>query len=86
VIADHLGLSRPAVSRQLRILREAGLVRVSASWIDGRGLVYSLDPTTHGRITAWLAGTGIGLEAAIRAAAKPAAGDDADASGNPPAG
>ncbi|OGO54772.1 MAG: hypothetical protein A2V85_18230 [Chloroflexi bacterium RBG_16_72_14] len=61
-LARKIGLSRPATSRQLRLLREAGLVRVMRSPIDGRGLIYTLHPDTHGRITAWLAGTEIGLE------------------------
>jgi DNA-binding transcriptional ArsR family regulator len=60
-IASALGLSRPATSRQLRILRDAGLVRAIPSRIDRRGSVYTLDPATHGRITAWLAGTEIAL-------------------------
>jgi DNA-binding transcriptional ArsR family regulator len=61
-ISRKIGLSRPATSRQLRLLREAGLVRVMRSPIDGRGLIYALHPDAHGRITAWLAGTEIGLE------------------------
>lgn len=63
-VADALGLSRPATSRQLRLLQAAGLVRVRPSYIDGRGLVYSLDPAAHRQITAWLAGTGVGLRGA----------------------
>jgi DNA-binding transcriptional ArsR family regulator len=56
-IARAIGLSRPATSRQLRLLAEAGLVRGDRSWIDGRGILYRIDPDAHGRITAWLAGT-----------------------------
>lgn len=39
-IAGRFAVSRPAVSRHLRVLREAGLVRVE---VDGRHLVYSVD-------------------------------------------
>ncbi len=60
-IAREIGLSRPATSRQLRLLCDAGLVVMARSRIDGRGFVYSLDHGAHGRITAWLAGTGVGL-------------------------
>jgi DNA-binding MarR family transcriptional regulator len=59
-IAAELGLSRPAVSRQLRLLQEAGLIRVYRSYIDGRGLMYQLNPSATRQITAWLAGTGVG--------------------------
>ena len=61
-IARELGLSRPATSRQLRLLQEAGLIHGFASLADRRGVLYMLHPNTHGRITAWLAGTGVGLE------------------------
>lgn len=61
-IAMAIGLSRPATSRQLRLLREAGLIRAIPSRHDRRGSIYTLDPRSHGRITAWLAGTEIGLE------------------------
>ena len=64
-LAFELGLSRPAVSRQLRLLVDAGLIRSARSLTDGRGIVYSIDPRELGRITAWLAGTGVGLEESI---------------------
>ena len=38
-VADRFMISRPAVSRHLRVLREAGLVRDTA---DGRRRVYTL--------------------------------------------
>jgi DNA-binding transcriptional ArsR family regulator len=38
-VADRFAISRPAVSRHLRVLREAGLVRDTA---DGRRRVYTL--------------------------------------------
>jgi DNA-binding transcriptional ArsR family regulator len=61
-IAWELGRSRPATSRQLRLLAEAGLIHVLPTSFDGRAVLYAIDPRHHGRITAWLAGTGIGLE------------------------
>ena len=59
-IAAEIGLSRPATSRQLRLLREAGLIRQTRSHFDRRSVLYSIDPLRHGPITAWLAGTGVG--------------------------
>lgn len=61
-IAREIGLSRPATSRQLGILRDAGLIARVPSRIDGRSWVYRLDGRATGRITAWLAGTEVGLE------------------------
>jgi DNA-binding transcriptional ArsR family regulator len=60
-LAAELGLSRAAMSRQLRLLRDAGLIRTNRSRLDGRVLLYRLEPKNHGPITAWLAGTEVGL-------------------------
>jgi len=46
----------------LRLLREAGLIRLVPSPFEGRACMYGIHPGSRGRITAWLAGTGIGLE------------------------
>lgn len=51
-IATHFPVTRPAVSRHLRVLRESGLVRVRA---DGRRRLYALDPTPLADLDAWLA-------------------------------
>ena len=59
-LASELGLSRPATTRQLHLLVDAGLVRAIRSDVDRRGMVYTIDPASHGRITAWLAGTDVG--------------------------
>ncbi len=59
-LALEVGLSRPATSRQLRLLRDACLVRSSRSMTDRRALLFSIEPRNHGQITAWLAGTEIG--------------------------
>lgn len=51
-IAEAFPVSRPAVSRHLRVLREAGLVRDTAS---GRERVYSLVPEALAEIAAFVA-------------------------------
>jgi len=40
-LADHFDVSRPAISKHLRVLREAQLVRERR---DGRNRIYELDP------------------------------------------
>ncbi len=55
-IAAALGLSRPAVSRQLRLLSEAGLLLWRGSAIDRRSREYIVDPGMQSAIIAWLAG------------------------------
>src|SRR5437870_1785284 len=58
-IAQALSLSRPAVSRQLRLLVVAGLLRWRASLIDRRSRVYTIDPAMQEPILAWLAGVDV---------------------------
>lgn len=65
-IAAELGLSRPATSRQLRLLEHAGLVERSRSIGDGRVWIYTIDRRTLGSITAWLAGTSVGRPIVLR--------------------
>jgi DNA-binding transcriptional ArsR family regulator len=60
-IAEVLRHSRPAVTRQLKLLEREGLVWAFRSRIDGRGVVYRINPAAHGRIIAWLAGTDVGV-------------------------
>lgn len=50
-IADDLPISRPAVSRHLRLLKEAGLVTDEA---DGRRRLYRLDEEGAGEVRAYL--------------------------------
>jgi DNA-binding transcriptional ArsR family regulator len=50
-IADRFAISRPAVSRHLRVLREAGLVRDTA---DGRRRVYALVTGPLDELAGWL--------------------------------
>lgn len=52
-IADALGASRPAMSRHLRVLREAGLVDTSGE-DDARVRVYRLRPEPFDRLRGWL--------------------------------
>jgi DNA-binding transcriptional ArsR family regulator len=55
-IAEALSLSRPAVSRQLRLLTQVGLLRWRWSSIDLRSRDYFIDPAVQAAIIAWLAG------------------------------
>jgi DNA-binding transcriptional ArsR family regulator len=64
-LSRELGLSLPAVSRQLSLLARAGLIRGARSRIDRRGRVYDLNPEERGRVMAWLAATEVGLEEAL---------------------
>jgi DNA-binding transcriptional ArsR family regulator len=50
-LADRFPVSRPAVSRHLRVLREAGLVTVRA---DGKRRLYALDPRPLRELDDWL--------------------------------
>jgi DNA-binding transcriptional ArsR family regulator len=50
-IARRFSISRPAVSRHLRVLRELGLVHVRA---DAQRRVYSLEPAPLAELDAWL--------------------------------
>lgn len=59
-LARRIALSRPAVSRQLRLLREAGLVIDHRMPIDRRDRFYSVDIRRQGAIIAWLAATEVG--------------------------
>jgi DNA-binding transcriptional ArsR family regulator len=51
-LVDALGLTQPATSKHLRVLRDAGLVRVRA---DAQRRVYSLEPAPMADLDAWLA-------------------------------
>ncbi len=60
-IALEIGLSRPAVSRQLGLLWEAGLIDARRYPGDGRSISYHLNREMAAPIVAWLAGTEVGL-------------------------
>lgn len=51
-LVEALGLSQPGVSKHLKALREAGLVRMKP---DGQRRLYRLEPETLAEIDAWLA-------------------------------
>ncbi len=50
-LVDALGMSQPAVSRHLRLLREAGLV---AARVDAQRRLYRLRPESLRELDAWL--------------------------------
>jgi DNA-binding transcriptional ArsR family regulator len=50
-IADRFAVSRPAVSRHLRVLRESGLVRDT---LVGRQRIYQIDPSRFAGLVDWL--------------------------------
>jgi DNA-binding transcriptional ArsR family regulator len=50
-LVDRLGMSQPAVSKHLRVLRDAGFVRVR---VDGARRMYSVDPAPLAEVDAWL--------------------------------
>jgi DNA-binding transcriptional ArsR family regulator len=51
-LAGHFQVSRPGVSKHLRVLREAGLVTVRE---DAQKRIYRLEPKALGRAEGWLA-------------------------------
>lgn len=51
VVRDEFGISQPAVSQHLGVLRTSGFVHVR---VDGPRRVYSLDPTPLQGVDAWL--------------------------------
>lgn len=51
VLRPEFGISQPAVSQHLKVLRDHGLARVRA---DGTRRIYSLDPTSLDAVDAWL--------------------------------
>ena len=51
-LVDALGVAQPSVSKHLKVLKEAGLVRVR---VDGPRRLYSLDPAPLAALDAWLA-------------------------------
>ncbi len=74
-LAAEIGLSRPAMARQLKLLEDAGLVRASRFMGDRRGVLFAIDPRMHGRITAWLAGSEIARPTSAGGDVTPTGGD-----------
>ena len=53
-IADALSMTRPAMSRHLRVLRRAGLVRENELEHDARARVYQLERRPFDELSSWL--------------------------------
>ncbi len=53
-IAAALGTTRPAVSRHLRVLRQAGIVREELQADDARTRVYELRPEPFEQLRGWI--------------------------------
>ena len=51
-LVELLGMSQPAVSKHLRVLRDAGLVEAR---VDGPRRIYTLCPEPLAEVDAWLA-------------------------------
>lgn len=51
-LVEAVGLSQPAVSKQLGVLRDAGLVR---SRVHGKQRMYRIDPAPLQDVDAWIA-------------------------------
>lgn len=51
-LVDELGLTQPAVSKHLRVLREAGLVEAR---VDAQRRLYRIRPEPLAELDAWLA-------------------------------
>ena len=50
-IGGQFSVSPPAISQHLKVLREAGLVRIT---VDGQRRIYSLEPDGLDEIEVWL--------------------------------
>jgi DNA-binding transcriptional ArsR family regulator len=66
-LAAEFDVSRPAVSRHLRVLREAGLVRERR---DGKLRLYRADPAPLAELRDWLDGYWAGRLDAVRTLAE----------------
>jgi DNA-binding transcriptional ArsR family regulator len=53
IVGREFGISQPAVSQHLRVLRESGFARVRA---DGARRLYSVNPEPLDRAEQWIAG------------------------------
>lgn len=56
-LADALGLAPPAMSRQLRLLKQSGLVEESHPAFDARVRIYNLKDGAMDDLKEWLAQT-----------------------------
>ncbi len=67
-LVEHFSMSRPAVSKHLSILRDAGLVRAKR---DGRQQIYRLDAKALEPVRKWLEPFGRGGERRAAASKRP---------------
>lgn len=51
VISEEFGIGQPAVSMQLRVLRDSGFARVRP---EGNRRIYAIDATPMAEVDAWL--------------------------------
>lgn len=54
--ASGVAISRPAVSRHLRVLRDARLVHERRGDTDGRQRIYSITPAPLSEVASWVQG------------------------------
>lgn len=52
-LAAGFSISRPAISRHLRVLRDAGLVRERRGGSDGRQRIYQITPAPLRKVARW---------------------------------
>jgi DNA-binding transcriptional ArsR family regulator len=55
-LASGFAISRPAVSRHLRVLRDARLVHERRGGTDGRQRIYSITPAPLSEVASWVQG------------------------------
>jgi len=53
-LADELGMSRPAMSRHLKVLRQTGLIEPASDEADMRARIYRLKPEPFSLLRTWL--------------------------------
>jgi len=53
-LADALGLSRPAMSKHLKVLRTTGLIEPALDDADARAKIYRLRPEPFAQLRGWL--------------------------------
>lgn len=70
VLAGSFDISRPAISRHLRVLKQARLISEKKSGRENR---YGLHPARLRPVETWLAGFALAVKTAPKAAAKPPA-------------
>src|SRR4029079_13117913 len=53
-LASELGMSRPAMSRHLKVLRRTGLIEPASDEADARARIYRLRPEPFSALRRWL--------------------------------